>query len=439
MAESRALFSVALISSGARRMINVLPQNVLHKCLPELPPITEIRARRIVIPEVPLDIGAIARPHRRQYLMRVRDLHVPSDIEPRFVEAYDLSLRESLNYQNPASAATWQVLSGECKVKMPPMPRQGLCMAIEGGPGYGKSRLYDYTSQFYPYIAELASVPGMVGPVLQVLQVSVQVPPSGKAADLAIELGRVWDEMTGGGRFEHWRESGKKFPAADGGRMLNEVLQVFRSHFLGMLHLDDVHNFFRLAPLQQRSRGKRDEDDLPQLSIVEDSALRWLDMVINSGRPAMVVSGTSDGIRALCARFGTIQRMTSMGHFMLEEFRLPSDTGCKSFFDGLAKAQYVAEPLVMSDDAIRRIIELTAGVRRIIVSLWIIAHQIAWARPKGDALGMRDIEVAAATALAPLQPAIDALRRRDRNAARKYADLLPASFSWPEITIGAGS
>lgn len=411
-------------------MLEPYPDNQLTKYFPGPLSAKEICRIRTTLPNVPRGLADIPKESRCKLVMHARNLHIPAEYEPLFVEKVDQSLHETLSYLNPALASAWTVLSGECSAKRAPRRMKGLCIAVEGVSGVGKSTLCSLTFDRYPAALVHSSMPGMKGPATQLVHIAAEIPASGRALDLAKELGRRSDELAETDRFKTWRDGSKQFRPSDGLSMLNEWWQYARSCFLGILHLDDVHNLFRLVSLRERGRkGKGGES--PQLSIVEDETLRWLDQVINSGSPAVVISGTSDGIVALQTRFSTAQRMTSMGHFELREFRSPDEIECQKYFEGLASQQYVARPLELNNEAITRILELTGGVRRIIMHLWIHAQTLALLDSDRDALEMTDIEIAAMQSLSPVKPAIDALRKGDANAARNFEDLLPRNFRWP--------
>jgi len=69
-------------------------------------------------------------------------------------------------------------------------------------------------------------------------------------------------------------------------------------------------------------------------------------------------------------------------------------------------------------------IELTAGVPRLIVALWFAAHRVALERTD-DTLRLDDFQKAASRYLAPVQPAVLALRSGDPAKMMQFEDLMP--------------
>ena len=75
------------------------------------------------------------------------------------------------------------------------------------------------------------------------------------------------------------------------------------------------------------------------------------------------------------------------------------------------------------------IVDLTGGIQRLIIALWIAAHRVAFER-KDDDLRIEDFTTAARTWLAPLAPAVAAIRSKDANAMSRYEDLVKRDTSF---------
>ena len=77
----------------------------------------------------------------------------------------------------------------------------------------------------------------------------------------------------------------------------------------------------------------------------------------------------------------------------------------------------------MSAELAKVIVELSAGIPRLIIALWIAAHRVAFER-EADDLRLNDFRRAASTYLAPMTPAVAALRSKDPMRMRHYEDLV---------------
>jgi hypothetical protein len=90
----------------------------------------------------------------------------------------------------------------------------------------------------------------------------------------------------------------------------------------------------------------------------------------------------------------------------------------------LVKYQFVKKPILPTLEFAELIIELSGGIQRLIIALWIAAHRVAFER-KEDDLRFEDFKRAANTYLAPVGPAVAALRSKDPLRMAKYEDLIP--------------
>jgi hypothetical protein len=394
--------------------------NVLTSGLGAILSIPEILALHTHLPFCPPSIGDVPRHVRLHFLMSIRNLHIPPLVERHLHQTVSLLVRQGYLHRNPDAPATWGLVSGQA-------PRQGIllptaCSGCVGGiSGVGKTEACLRCLACIPQVIRHEHFPRLVGGLTQVTWQSVEVPPSGKAVDLARALMEAWEMTTGERRFGDWLD---KDTIRDGSRALDEWRQVATSHFLGLLHLDEIQNLFKLQNLRQR-KARKGAYEIPELSIVEDRTLRWILQLTNTAHIPLLVSGTPDGLGALSKRLSTLQRLNSFGYHEFNPIAfVPGQTPSGGPMMGvLGRYQYVKNPLTMDDEVVRLIIDLTAGVQRIIIALWIAAHRVAFERDSDD-LRKEDFTTAATTWLAPLIPAVAALRSRDPNRMARYHDLV---------------
>jgi hypothetical protein len=372
------------------------------------------------IPRSPKDVANMPKHVRLHHLMRLTDLHIPTAEEGRLRQTIDLMLRQGYRHRDPRDARSWRLISGEWLPTGAQLSPASAAVAV-GHSGVGKTQsirrcLLSYPSQLIAH----GSFPQMAREHMQVVWQSIDVPPGGRSVDLAAALMVAWDHSTGGTRFKDTL----KRPRRDGSQILDEWRQVALSHFLGILHLDEVQNFFKLSALKQRARRGGDPDS-PELSIVEDLCLKWLLVLINTWQIPVLISGTPDGVGALTRRFANAQRFSTSGYHRFERFESAGDKGFRQgILVQLVAHQYVQQKLPMSDELASLVIELTAGIPRIIVALWIAAHRVAFSR-KDDALTLDDLRRAADTYLAPVKQAVTALNSNSPSLMRRYEDLIP--------------
>jgi hypothetical protein len=361
-------------------------------------------------------------------LLRLRDFHVPGAVEVQLYQSIDLMIRQNYRYLNPIHPLTWATVSGD-SVQRKPVRAPEFGAAVEGISGTGKTQAVLRCLNTYPQVFIHHTFPRIVGPHMQVVWLSVDIPASGRAADLAAALMIAWDRSTGGQRFKETLSRRVR----NGMAMLEEWQQVASSHFLGVLHLDEIQNLFKLSALRKRSKRSGIED-APELSIVEDQALKWILTLMNTWQIPLLVSGTPDGMRALTRRMSNAERIATSGHHLFRPFSLDDLSGFRELFlEPLGKYQYVAKKLTVDDELARLIFQLTAGIPRVIIALWIGAQRIALERNKGD-LTIADLKRASGTYLSPVAPAVAALLSNDPKRMSRYEDLIPGEDAlWSQI------
>jgi hypothetical protein len=397
----------------------------------QLGPIRDSRDALIALthlPKRPSDIAQVPKHVRLHQLSTIVDFHIPPQIERQLLQTIDLLIRQGYRHRDPRHASTWAAVSGE--VHSPRIQQHSLSAAVEGLSGVGKTQGCLRCLSTFPQVIHHSSFPQVVGGLTQVVWLSVEIPPSGKAIDLARALMQAWKQSTNSTRFDAWLE---KERSVDGMRALEEWRQVATSHFLGVLHLDEVQNLFRIASLKAR-KSRSAGSGAPELSIVEDQVLRWLLQLTNSGQIPLLFSGTPDGIGALTKRFSTAQRINTGGYHAFDPFiDSKAQEFLKTFLPALGVYQYVAKPIPVNQELADLIVELTGGIQRLIIALWVAAHRVAFER-KADELCLDDFRRAAATSLAPLQPMVSALRSKDARQMAKYEDLVPRDTAfWSRI------
>lgn len=400
--------------------------NVLIDYLPPIPSPKSALRSLLYKPRLPSNMAAIPTHIRLHYLAQVCDLHVPTEIERQLLQTIDLMVRQSYSYRDPLKPSTWASVSGEAEragIRL----QQAKAAAVEGIAGVGKTQAcLRGLHALGPQTIRHESFPKLVGGLTQVVWISVEVPASGKSADLARELMSAWDAATGHSRFSSILS---KVTIPNGMGALEEWRQVAVSSFLGVLHLDEVQNLFKIASLKQRA-SRSGPSARPELSIVEDQVLRWILHLTNTGQVPLLASGTPDGIGALTRRLSTMQRLQTAGYHRFDPFTDPeSPRFRKHFLETLGEYQYVQHRLPVDSTLSQVLIELTAGIPRVIIALWVAAHRVAFER-KDDDLKISDFTEAARTWLAPLAPAISAIQRGDAAEMSKYEDLVSRDTSF---------
>ncbi|MBT9520797.1 MAG: AAA family ATPase [Dechloromonas sp.] len=393
--------------------------NILVSGLGDIPSPEGALRSLIALPPAPGSLDGIPTHIRLHQLMSVRDFHLPPLIERQLLQTVDLMVRKGYHYRDPRLASTWSDISGEHLPRRNPLA-PAFAAAVEGLSGVGKTQACIRSLlNFRHQVISHSEFPHLANGLRQAVWLSVEVPASGKAADLARALMEAWDDAMGTKRFAKWLAKDK---ITNGMLALDEWRQVAVGHFLGVLHLDEIQNLFKLTSLKARKDRKR-SGETSELSIVEDQLLRWLLYLTNSGQIPLLVSGTPDGIGALTKRLSTLERITTMGYHRFDPFSNPLAPEFQTFLAELGKYQFVRHKIAVDEALANLILGLTGGIQRVIIALWFAAHRVAFER-KSDDLRLSDFTDAAKTWLAPLAPAIAAVSSKDPEKMGRYEDLI---------------
>lgn len=400
----------------------------------------QVLSRLTMLPDLPPPAESVPKHLRLHHLMSVRDFHLPSREELRTQQTIDLMIRQGLRYRDPSMPQTWASVAGEDDPVATSNPnRKSRMPAMAGtaaGPsGVGKTEaVLQSLDRCYPSQVILhPSFPRMAGPFTQVVWLSIDIPASGRSADLAETLMREWDDLLLRAvpgyvpRFHH----NLSMRRAQGSRMLSEWRQVASSHFLALLHLDEIQNLFKLSALKKRRTAKKLGSERLELSLVEDESLKWILTLTNTWQMPVLLTGTTDGVAAMSKRLATLQRMVSGGYHRFDPFQSAGDPIFVTFMSALGRYQYTRKRLNV-DEVLTTVFELTAGIRRLIIALWIGAHRVALER-SDDELRVADFVKASQTLLAPVAPAVKAMLSGSPDALRRYEDLCPDDDFWQDF------
>ncbi len=417
---------------------DALEGNVLTRGLGPLLAYHQRIERLTSLPALPRGLSQMPPEVRLLQATAMRDFHIPSAEGARLLESVELMIRPSYARRDPMLASTWKELDGNISQFKAAIATPPMLAVVVGLSGVGKTQaIARALGALEAQVIRHASFPGIVGEHLQLVYLSVDAPATGKLVHLAETLMSRTDEalLSCPGytpRFDHAR----KATSRNGLSMMLEWQQMARAHFLGILHVDEIQNLFKLQTLKKRrSHSAREAGEDRELRIVEDETLKSVLTFSNTWQIPLILSGTPDGIAALNKRFSTLQRGSSGGFHRIEAFKSADDPAFEVFMKQLGKYQYMSERLPMTDELRTLVHDLTGGIQRIIMALWFAAHRVATER-QGQSLQPNDFLRASTTLLAPLKPAVDALKSGDLGRIRRYEDLLPGDPDFWQVVWG---
>lgn len=402
--------------------VEAYAENVLiGACGPILSPL-EMGKRLLYLPPKPTPQEISAPNHLKlHYMQRVWQLHLPMESGIDLAQSVGVAVRQCYVHRCPTKAKTWEhIYNPSAAYELSPVQ---LAIAVIGVSGGGKSQALERALALMPQVVVHETFPHLLGPVRQLLWLKVDVPASGRLSDLVEAFAYAADKALGTS-YAADICSGRR---RKGLAMASESLARMACHFPGVIVLDELQNLFKIETRESRARAGR-KGMRPPLRVVEDEALKFVLTLTNSTKIPFIGCGTYDALAALQTRMSTSQRLISGGFH-----RFDPDSAAVDGFIGrrllprLLDYQWLPEQLELTGDLAEAAFQLTAGVPRILVKLWIEAQRRALA-VNARRLSVEHLRYAASHALAPLQPAVQALLSGDARRLMMYEDLLPQEF-----------
>lgn len=381
----------------------------------------ELLKRLSYIPDVLYNLENLPVEIRKHQMMSTRQLHIPSKSGIEVAQTIDLMLRQGYVNRNPKEPSTWNVLYNDLSFNLAPRIPP-LASYISGVSGSGKSISVERPLQFIQQVVTHQNFPHMQSPFIQLVWIKVDAPSSGRTSDLALSLVRETDRLLNSTHFSKYYNGTTK--NTNGAQLLDLWLAKAKMHFLGLLVIDEVSNFFKIESLKKRMQKSAIPEKLP-LRIVDDETIKFCLNLNNTSNIPFIAIGTPDGMQAFATRLSTAERLITGGYHEFLNHKSAEDSYfVKYMVNTLFNYQWFTEKLQNTEEIRELIYRLSAGVPRIYIALWYSAHRSAFDR---GAIGLQaeDFIHASNTYMAPLRPAINALLSNKPNMMSVYEDLLP--------------
>jgi hypothetical protein len=206
--------------------------DVLGPCLDN----KQLRAKLINLPSQPTKLASTPMHIRMHQLQSIRELYVPT-AQIEYLATYtDRAIRQSYIQVNPSNPKTWTNIFEQRDLSNG-MENSVRPITIFGESGTGKSAgVRNFLSIYGEQVHLHKKVQMMSSGVPQLVWLQANMPVSGRAEDLVVNLMQALDKALRSTRFDAIIRSEKR----DATLMLEAWSEVARSHFLGVLYLDDA-------------------------------------------------------------------------------------------------------------------------------------------------------------------------------------------------------
>lgn len=388
-------------------------QNPLTRHLPE--PMDRLELAQRLHKSLPLDepLSTLSIPVRIQRIRALSSWRVPSPADIRIASTIQHMIHTGYRKRDPRLAPTWQTLYE------PETDVVAEAALLTGPSGTGKSTMMMAGLETFPKIIDHDAFPKLATGLRQVVWLKASAHRSGQLAGLAINLLDALARVLG-----PQVVAGVDRSRPNATLLSRRAIQLAKSHFLGMLVIDEAQNLFKLSTVADRRRTASRSKGPAPLRLVEDETLKFLLEFSNDSGIPLILVGTPDVLRGLQSRVANTTRLAIGGHFELSHPESSSDPFfSKILLPQLVKHQWIDRPIEMSPELRDCVYRLTGGIPKIVVALWMHVQAYVLERDRQE-LRLADLELAFMDRMGFLRPAIDALLSGDPTRMSTYEDLM---------------
>lgn len=405
-------------TENLNRQSNEIESNILVDELGPNLDAYQLSAKLINLPPQPTNLASTRMHIRMHQLLSIRELYVPTAQIEYLATYIDQAIRHRYSLVNPSNAKTWMNIFEKHHfsngMESPVRP-----ITIFGESGTGKSAgVRNYLSIYGEQVHFHKSIQMMASEVPQLVWLLANVPASGRAEDLAVNLLQALDEALRSSRFAAIISSEKRNVTS----MLAAWRDVTQSHFLGVLHLDDAQYLFNEE--LNKNHQEVEAKNRALKSHKTESALEAVRRISEEWCIPIIMTGTPDKQTNLYAESDAMVWFQGCTHMAMHQIIAGEDQFFRdTFFPILCRYQWVKKPIACTYEFASLVLMLSGGIYQIIITLWIAAHRVAFEEGR-DELCSADFMRAASTYLSPLKLATEALRLDAPQKLSRFEDLL---------------
>lgn len=397
--------------------------NPLIECLPSIKTVQEVAEALLRKPDVKLASSRMQSPHIRLHdVAMINQLFIPRSEWFTFESELGILLRQGLKTRNPFSSETQKYLhdikkniaSGIKEQARYANPFAG-AIFVPALSGSGKTRGIIENLSMYPQTVEHTSYQGKPFVQRQVVWLSVEAPINGSIKGFLHRLFVELDEALGNegnAMYAHMYRSA----SISWDRQIINFSQAAASHFLGVLHIDDLQ---RLLEANQEQRNR---------------IFGFIVQLANVAKIPLVLSGTHKMSKLLARSFEGTRRATSSGFINLPHARTENDEFFKNLVTALFRYQWLDIPLALDSKIFESLHKWTMGLPFLVVGIFQYGQKIAL-RSGSKEFRLDHLQQAYDGPYKLLHPALNALRKGDVGSLQRFEDLLPTEEQMEQVLL----
>ena len=296
---------------------------------------------------------------------------------------------------------------------LPLLQSTGREISVIGLSGVGKTTALKSILALYDQIINHGRYRGKPFTLRQLVYVKLECPQDGSLGGLCKAFFKEVDRLLETNTFRLYVKSGRR--TVD--EMLIDMAEVAARHFLGFLVIDEIQNL-------REANG--------------DGAARVHNFLVQLGNELgipVVLVGTPKAQSILTGEFRRARRASGLGAFPWD--RMQEDGEWDVFTKALWRYQYVRKPIPLSDELRHALYFESQGITDLAVKLFMLAQIEAIARARDDEevkveeeVTKALIEEVAQDRLRYMQRFLNALRKNDPEALKKFEDIAPLDLEF---------
>jgi len=334
------------------------------------------------------------------------DIHL--DLERRF----SCLLRVGYTDRDPSKADTWnKIEKGISTLQNKSRSQYGsvddykstaaIGFSIIGISGIGKSQTVERILKLYPQIIYHNRYKGRNLTQAQLVWLKLDCPFDGSIKGLCYNFFLSVDNLLGTTYFKKYAETAR---SAD--EMLPHMARVAANHFIGVLVIDEI---------QRLSKAK---------SGGAENMLDFFVQLVNTIGVPIVLVGTYKALPILSGALSQMRRGAGQGDLVWD--RMKFDEQWQLFVEDLWEFQYLQKlcDLKKNPDLSKVLYEESQGITDLTIKLFMFAQELAISSGQ-EKLTASVIRSAAKAKFNLLQPALKALKNKDKKALATFEDIYP--------------
>lgn len=389
-----------------------LPEYAGNAFIRALPPLQSQRETyRALLAEPTFDVNERNYPAyvRKHCPLRLARLFRPMGRQVQLADRIGMVIRQGYIGRNPDTgdylkqlhAGAERIEAGHVAADTPTKVHPtGCSLALVGCSGSGKSETVNRTLATFPQLVR-HEAPFSLD---QIVWLKLDSPTQGSPKQLCINFFASVDNLL---QTDYLRRYGNRGHSVE--YMLVHMAHVASLHALGLLVVDEIQNLSKTA-------------------IGPEALLNFLVLIINTiGIPVFII-GTLGALPIVQRNFRQARRSTGLATDIWE--RLPKGTEWDAFVTFLWKFQWTREPTEITSEIREVLYDESQGIVDILIKLFMLTQlrliTIAEVRANAkEIITPQLLRHVARDHFHIVRPMIEALRKNDQVALRKYDDLLP--------------